>query len=228
MADTTIHLVCGDFPGIDEYFNFYVNDIKKLDSPTETFKTITIHVPRCSGEGIDTYSARITNFIVKAVYITMHPGVELTQMPNVFADTYTDADTSFNRADPEKYDHEVFEASTPITIENLGKKSFAIEAHKIPRNIRLDDIGLSRAGLRGLFHEFLHPLYAEQSALLVATRVRIKNVPFVPPKSHHRIQQVMHNAVPKRRRKNFPNHGIMSNESLAPARVVSPIDDIIS
>lgn len=122
MTDACIYLVCGEFPDIDNHFSFYTHDTKKLDSPTDTFKTITIHVPRCSGEDIESYGRRITNFVIKAVYLTMHPEDLLNQKANVFADTYTDADTSFNSADPAKYSQDIFEAATPITIENLGKK----------------------------------------------------------------------------------------------------------
>ena len=122
LFDAWIELICGDFPGIDNYFSFYTYETKKLDSTTEKFKTISIHVPRCGGEDVESYGNRIRNFVVKAVYLTMHPEDLLNQKANVFADTFTDADTSFNGADPAKYSENVFEASTPITIENLGRK----------------------------------------------------------------------------------------------------------
>ena len=40
----------------------------------------------------------------------------------VFADTFTNADTKFNGADINQYREEVYEATTPITMENLGRK----------------------------------------------------------------------------------------------------------
>ena len=120
-GDYLITLRVGDFPGIDEYFNFYVKEIDNFEG-TGKIKVITVHVPRCSGESINSYSNRIYSFVTKAIHLTKHPEDICNQKANVFADTLTEADTIFNGADPNNYTRDVFEATTPITIENLGKK----------------------------------------------------------------------------------------------------------
>ena len=120
FGEIFINLVVGNFPDIDKHFSFFVNHIEK-DGVKCT--EVTIHVPRCDGgEAINSYDQRISNFVAKAMYLTIHPEDLLNQKANVFADTYTDADTSFNGTDPANYTEDVYESAAPITIENLGTK----------------------------------------------------------------------------------------------------------
>lgn len=116
-----IDLIVGNHLDIDTKFFFWVNkDALVFDGvPVDRIK---ISVPRCAGEAEESYSARILNFVCKVLYIYFNPGSETTQAPMVFADTFTNADTKFNGADINQYKEEVYEAATPITMENLGRK----------------------------------------------------------------------------------------------------------
>ena len=115
-----INLIIGNQFDIDEKFFFWIHNYKNEEG--KEVDNIRINVPRCAGEAEESYCARILNFVCKVLYIFFKPGSESTQAPMVFADTYTNADTKFNGANEEDYRENVYEASTPITIENLGRK----------------------------------------------------------------------------------------------------------
>ena len=111
----TLVLEVGDFPGIDEYFEFSVANI---DDRT----VVRVHVPRHNlSEGLEMYSRRILNFVYKAIYIAFHQDEYETNNASIVADTYTDADTSFNGRDLEKIIRNEAK-SAPITMDNLAKK----------------------------------------------------------------------------------------------------------
>lgn len=115
-----LELVVGNFPDIDNHFDFSFSKITHNDQEIDK---IRIHLPRCGAEAIESYADRIKNFICKVLYIYLNPGSELTQAPMVFADTYTDADTQFNGANIDSYKDEVYEAApTAITVDNLARK----------------------------------------------------------------------------------------------------------
>ena len=127
-----LHLEVGNFPGIDEYFDFRIRDeIEPVDCQPYTY--LKIHVPRHNlGTTEEYYKVWIMNFICKAIYIMARPDQVSTQAPKIFADTYTDADTMYNGADIESAKYNNVYENSPITIENLGKKFKYADKLNIP------------------------------------------------------------------------------------------------
>ena len=109
-----LKLVVGNFPSTDEYFEFHTTEF-------EGTLTVTVHVPRCSGQGYEEYAKRILNFVYKAVYIALYPDQYSTANPSIVADTFTDADTKYNGIPINSIKNEVYEA-TAITMDNITRK----------------------------------------------------------------------------------------------------------